>query len=122
MSNYNELILPQQIKGFTYVESDFDNSEQSFDCFSLVLAFQTIDFLPIVDTDEIEIRIRKNDDTSIEYISNQDWNEYIGKEIKTFWKCINSQGYFDLFIFSIDSLTPTFSILSEGSSIKVIAR
>lgn len=119
MSSYKKLKLPQQIKGFSCVESSFYNIEKSFDSISIVLEFQTIDFFPMVETDEIEIKIRVNDDSNIEFVKNEDWDKYLGKEILTFWKCINSQGYFDLFIFGIDSLTPKFSILSEGSSLKI---
>ncbi|MFZ4797325.1 MAG: DUF6334 family protein [Bacteroidia bacterium] len=119
MIDYSEIILPQKIKGIKLSNLEFYNLEGSFEKISIILEFQVIDFTPLIDTDEIDIQINSNKDVE-DYFISENFEKYVNKEILTFWKCVNSQGYFDLFIFSIDSLTPTFSILSEGSSLKVI--
>jgi len=112
------IIYPQKIRNIQCVESEFEGLEKSFEKISFILDFQQIDLYPINDTDEIEIIVTNIND-SIKRTSNQFLDQLIGKSVFTTWKCVNSQGYFDLFILGIETIRPTVSILCEGSSLKV---
>ena len=114
-----EIILPQKIIDIQFIESSFKNGVKAFDSLTLFLEFQKIELFPLIDTDEIEIKISVIGN-SVKQNRDSFFTPFIGKEIFINWCCINSKGYFDLFILGIDSIKPTFCILSEGSSLKVL--
>lgn len=77
--------------------------------------------LPIQDTDEISVECLEIDNTEndSDFLSVTLLDEYIGEMLSESWKCVNSRGYFDLFILGFYFLHPSLMILSEGSTLKL---
>ncbi len=75
--------------------------------------------LPLIDTDEISIELHA-DESEQEPGGKAILEELVGRKLGAYWYCENNQGYFDLVLFGFDRLRPSFGILSEGSSLKLV--
>jgi len=114
------IVYPQRIRDIRYIESEFSGKTRSFDQITFFLDFQRIDFYSVNDTDEISVKVSNIKNHIIRESNNLFPDYFIGQELYITWKCINSQGYFDLFVIGIGTIRPTICILSEGSSLKVL--
>lgn len=109
------------LRGVYLVEEDtFLSDELSLQ--ELSLFFEDTDISikihPVTDTDEIEV-------VELSYVQPHltkppTWiKPYIGKKLQTVWETTNTQRYFDQIIFAFEYLNPSFSLVSEGSVLKV---
>jgi len=76
----------------------------------------------LTDTDEIKLTFTKDKISQKKRNIEADRNifkQYIGKKLNQVWTCVNSSGYFDLYILSFSYLYPNISIVSETSGLKL---
>jgi len=77
----------------------------------LIETDQFISIKPIVDTDELKIRISR---TSRKNLANAlTYEAFNHRKLQEFWRCRNDRGYLDQIIVGVDHLWPTFSIVCE---------
>ncbi len=120
----NELPIGAPLLAIAIQEDEtFTGTELCLDRIEFIFATQTLTLTPIVDTDEIALKLTET--CSIDLCDRQECSpefgrSIIGKPLQTLWNCENAQGYQDQIILAFGSLQPSLSILAEGSVLKVL--
>ncbi len=85
-------------------------------------ADKSIVIVPVAETDEIKVTFskRKNTNEGIDTLEQNILSKYIGKTFNQVWNCVNSNGYFDLYILGFSYLDPSVLVLCEGSTLRIL--
>jgi hypothetical protein len=117
-----ETLLWKQVNSMKIVPSlDFEtsNNEILADEVIIDLGEQLISIIPLIDTDELEVRIFE----ASEYVKNTNskpvFKKYTGAKLSYTWDAVNTKGYKDVFMMAFDNLIPAIMVLSEGSVLKL---
>jgi Family of unknown function (DUF6334) len=131
----NEFPIGQTLLGVsTQEDQEFDSDELCLDQVKLYFEdtehkITWITLSPIVDTDEIDVKIEKNTkkptkkNPHFHADSNIGNNQLLsslrlGTKLMAVWICENDQGYKDQVILAFESLQPNIAFVAEGSVIK----
>ncbi len=133
----NEFPIGQTLLGVsTKEDQEFDGDELCLDQVKLYFEdtehkITWITLSPIVDTDEIDVKIEKNTKKPTKKNPHPPFHAdgnignnqllsslVLGTKLMAVWICENDQGYKDQVIFAFESLHPQIAFVAEGSVIK----
>lgn len=72
------------------------------------------------DTDEVIITLMAEPPLGAGWVEIACLFDLVGRDIGWAWSCINSQGYWDLFILSARSVTPDVALVGMASSLHIM--
>lgn len=115
-----ESLLGKKIENIEiFLDKDYPNQHNILEKIVFYLDNKALSIEPIINSDEIKISIYNVKREVLQDNELHILSKFIGTHLNYTWNCINTKGYFDIFLMSFHNLTPDLMILSEGSSLKL---